>query len=140
VKVKLPFQLNDMEKFITHDPKLIFTSISHISILTIYINLSLFQSPIMGAVASFSYFLINTIFLAHAFFEKEKAFFRLMFGVLLLIMLLGFVGWLVMIIHSLDVPQFVFALFIVTLLSSWSNKRKACKDATEYSGIQTSTH
>jgi len=76
------------------------------------------------------FFWINGIFLAHAFFEKEDTFFRLMFGVLLLIMLLGFVGWLIMIIYNLDVPSFTLVLLIVATLSSSLNRRMKYKNAT----------
>jgi ABC-type multidrug transport system permease subunit len=74
--------------------------------------------------------MINAIFLEHAFFKREDAFFRLMFGILLLIMLLGFIGWLAVIIYNLDVIRLTLVLFIATILSSLSNRRVKNKDAT----------
>lgn len=130
VRVRRSFQLHKLEKLITHDPKLIFTLISYVVILAIYVNLNTFKSPTAGIIAFILYFLINAIFLAHAFFEKEDVFFRLMFGVLLLIMLLGFVGWLIMIIYNLDVIKFTLVLFIVATLSSSLNRRMKYKNAT----------
>lgn len=124
------FQLSKVETLVAQDQKLIFTLASYVLILIIYINLNLPQSPILGLAASLSYFLINGIFLGRAFFEKEPAFFRLMFGVLLLIMLLGFVGWLVIIIYNLDVTRFTLVLFIVATLSSLLNKRVENKNVT----------
>lgn len=102
--------------------------VSYVVILIIFINLSVFQSPILSLPASAIYFLINGIFLGHAFFKKEDTFFRLMFGILLLIMLLGFVGWLAVIIYNLDVIWFTLVLFIVATLSSMINKRVKIKN------------
>jgi len=96
----------------------------------IFINLITIKLSVIGAVGFLLYFLINGIFLADAFFEKEEAFFRLMFGVLLLIMLLGFVGWLTMIIYNLDVPEFTLVLFVVATFCSFNNKRVKRKNAT----------
>ena len=130
MRVMRSFQLHKMEKFITHDPKLIFTLISYVLILATYVNLNAFKSPAVGVIAFILYFLINATFLAHAFFEKEDVFFRLMFGVLLLIMLLGFMGWIIMIIYNLDVIKFTLVLFVVATLSSSLNRRMKYKNAT----------
>jgi len=123
------FHFNELENFIVHDPKLVFTLTSYVLILVIYVNLNV-KSPATGIVAFVLYFLINGTFLAHAFFEKEDVFFRLIFGVLWLIMLLGFVGWLIMIIYNLDAPRFSLVLFIVSTLSSLLNRRMKLKNAT----------
>ena len=122
-------QFHKLENFIVHDPKLLFTLTSYVLVLAIYTNLNV-KSPTIGIVASILYFLINGIFLAHAFFEKEDVFFRLMFGVLLLIMLLGFVGWLIMLIYNLDAPRFTLVLIIVATLSSLLNRRMKYKNVT----------
>jgi len=92
--------------------------------------LKFLQSLELGLVASIFYFLINGIFLGHAFFEKEAAFFRFIFGVLLLIMLLGFVGWLAVIIYNLDLIRFTLVLIIATTVSSLLNKKVKNKNAT----------
>jgi len=123
------FQVHKLEKFIIDDSRFLFTLTSYVSILITFINLNTLKSSILGVVAFVLYFLINGIFLSHAFFEKEDAFFRLMFGVLLLIMLLGFVGWLIMIIYNLDVPELSLVLFIVTSFSSLICKRVKNKNA-----------
>ena len=117
------YRFDRLEKTITHDKRLLFTLCSFALTLGIYINLSFFQSPVIGVVASILYFIINGVFLGHAFFEKETAFFRLMFGTLLLVMLLGFVGWLAVIIHNLDVTRFTLVLLITATLSSLLNRR-----------------
>jgi len=130
VKVMDLFQLDKLEKLMVHDHKLLFTLASYVLILAIYINLNAFQFSVLGIVGSLLYFLINGIFLGHAFFEKEDAFFRLMLGLLLLIMLLGFVGWLAVIIYNLDVIRFTFVLFVVATICSLTNRKVKHKNAT----------
>jgi len=124
------FQLSELETLITQDQKLLFTLTSYGLILAIYINLNAFHSSVLGIVASVLYFLINGIFLGHAFFEKEATFFRLIFGVLLLIMLLGFVGLLAVIIYNLDVIRFTLVLFVAATLSSLLNRMVKHSNAT----------
>lgn len=116
-------QLQKLERFVANDSRLLSTLLSCAITLAIYINLSVVRSFAVGIIAFFLYFMINAIFLAHAFFEKEDTFFGLMFGVLFLIMILGSVGWLVMIIYNLDTPEFTLVLFIVATFSSLMNKR-----------------
>ena len=124
------FQLSKLDTWITQDQKLLFTLTSYGLILAIYINLNAFHSSVLGIVASVLYFLINGIFLGHAFFEQEATFFRLIFGVLLLIMLLGFVGLLAVIVYNLDVIRFTLVLFIAATLSSLLNRRVKNRNAT----------
>jgi hypothetical protein len=123
------FQFHKLEDFIVRDPKFLPTLTSYALILVIYINLNV-KSSAIGIVSFILYFSINGTFLAHAFFEREDVFFRLIFGVLLLIMLLGFIGWLIMIIYNLDAPRFSLVLFIVSTLSSLLNRRMKLKNAT----------
>lgn len=125
--MKTRSRTNKIEKLTVHNEIFVFMTISYAVILVIFINLNVFQSPVLGILASIFYFLINGIFLGHAFFEKEATFIRLMFGILLLIMLLGFVSWLVMIIYNLDVIRFTFVLLIVATISSLLNKRNKKK-------------
>jgi len=95
------------------------TLLSYATILIIFINLTTIHSPLIGAIASVTYFLINATVLGRFFFEKEHIFFRLIFGNLLFIMLLGLVSWAVMVIYNLDIIRSVIALCIVTTLSSF---------------------
>jgi hypothetical protein len=126
--MKTRFGFDKIEQWITRDEKLLFTMVSYIVILIIFINLSIFQSPILSLPASVIYFLINGIFLGQAFFKKETTFFRLLFGILLLIMLLGLAGWLAVIIYNLDIIRSTSVLFIVATLSSLINKRGKIKN------------
>jgi hypothetical protein len=119
-----------VETLIAQDPKFLFTLASYVITLVIYINLNAFQYAVLGIVASVLYFLINGIFLGHAFFDKEDTFFRLMFGFLLLIMLLGLLGWLAVIIYNLDATRFTAVLFVVTTICSLSNRKVKYRNAT----------
>lgn len=121
-------QLSKVGTLVAQDQKYIFTLTCYILILITYLNLKSLQSSVLGLATSVSYFLINGIFLGRAFFEKEDAFFKLMFGILLLIMLLGFVGWLAVILYKLDTTIFILVLFIVTTFSSLLSKRVKYKD------------
>jgi hypothetical protein len=123
-------QLSKIETLIAQDKRLLFTWSSYVLVLAIYVNLNVFQSTVLGVAASILYFIINGVFLGHAFFEKEDAFFKLTFGVLLLIMLLGFTGWLAVIIYNLDVPWITLVLFITATLSSLLNRRVKTRDDT----------
>jgi len=116
-------KLHELEKSIVEDTKLRFTLTSYFLILVFYINLNLVQSFVVGVFSFVLYFLINGTFLAHVFFENEPVFFRLAFGALLLIMLLGFVGWLLMIIYNLDAMLFSLALLVTVSSSSLLNRR-----------------
>ncbi len=122
-------RFRNLENFVANNPRLLATLISYVLVLVIYINLSV-KSAVVGIVGFTLYFMINGIFLAHAFFKKEEAFFGLMLGALLLIMLLGFVGWLIMIIYSLDAPSFTMVLIIVSTICSMLDRGMEYKDVT----------
>lgn len=117
-----PFRLDKLQTLISEDPKFLFTLASYVVILAIYLNLNTLQSPLLGLPASILYFLVNGIFLGHTFFEKETAFLRLVLGILLLVMLLGFLGWLSVIIYNLDPERFILVLIAAGTLSSLLNK------------------
>lgn len=119
-----------IEKSVTQNKKFIYTVISYSVVLVIFANLSSLQSPFIGLIAFIIYFLINSILLGNAFFQKENAFFRLALGVLSLIILTGFLGWLAMIIYNLDVTRVILVLTIATTFSSILNSRMKTKNAT----------
>jgi len=119
-----------VETLIAQDQKFLFTLASYVITVVIYINLNAFQYAVLGTVAFILYFLINGIFLGHAFFDKEDTFFRLMFGFLLLIMFLGFVGWLAVIIYNLDVARFTVVLLVVATICSLLNRKVKYRSAT----------
>lgn len=116
-----------MEELIVRDDNLLFTTVSYIVILLIFINLILFFSPAIGTIASIIYLLINGAFLGHAFFEKEDLFLRFILGNLLLVTFLALIAWVVMTIYNLDIIRSTLVLCIVTTLASLLNKRKPRK-------------
>jgi len=126
--MKRASRLGTLEKSVVQDKNFLYTIISYSVALAIFINLNSFQSPLFGLAASLIYFVINAVFLGNAFFEKEKAFFRAMFGILLLIMLLGFVSWLALIIYNLDATRATFVLMVVATLTSLLNRRMKQKN------------
>jgi hypothetical protein len=122
-KKKWTSSLATVESSMVQNQSFLYTIVSYSVVLAIFLNLHSFQSSLLGLIASVIYFVINSVFLGNAFFEKENAFFRLMFGILLLVMLLGFVGWLTLIIYNLDATRVTLVLVIVATLSSLLNRR-----------------
>lgn len=132
-------EIGKLEGLIAENPKLIFTMISYALILILYVNLNTFRSPLLGLLTSVLYFLVNGIFLGQAFFRKEQTFFRLALGMLLLTLILGFVGWLAVIIYNLDLLQFALVLFVSTTLSSLLNRKVKKRNATQDTELKAST-
>lgn len=122
--MKRKLHLSKLENLIASDQKFSFTLISYATISTIFINLSVTHSPLIGGLTSLVYLSINGTFLGRAFFEKEELFLRFMLGNLLLVVLLGFVGWLTMIIYNLDVTRTAIAIFIVATTASLINRAR----------------
>lgn len=112
-----------LEGIIVRDAKLRFTLLSYILVLIILLNLTSFQSPIIGLSASLVYILINAVFLGRAFFGSQELLFRLILGILVFMMLLGFVGWFILTIYNLDIMASVLVLLIAATVSSLTNKR-----------------
>jgi len=117
-------QLEYIERLITRDQNLLFTIISLMMVLIIYLNQTFVYSPIIGAAASVVLLLINAILLGRAFFEGEIAFIRMLLGSLMLLLLLGVIGWVTLIICKLDVPNTSVALCIFAISCSTINKLK----------------
>ena len=113
----------NLQHLIIRDQKFLFTILSYIAILIIFVNLSLTNSPVLGTLASAIYFLINATYLGHTLFEKENAFTAFMLGTLLLIVILGLVAWAVMISYNLDNTRSVIVLFITASLASLLNRK-----------------
>jgi hypothetical protein len=112
-----------LENQIVQDKNFLFTIISYFVILAVFVNLNTLKFPLIGSAALITYFAINSVFLGNAFFRNENAFLRLMLGVLLLIILLGMLGWLTILIYNLDIVLFSLVLAIAATLSSLMNRR-----------------
>ncbi len=120
----------NLQHLITRDQNFLFTILSYITILIIFVNTSLTNSPAMGLVTSAIYFLINATYFGHALFEREDLFVRFMLGNLLLIAILGLVAWAVMILYNLGKIGSVIVLSIAASLASFLNRKAKSKNAT----------
>jgi len=118
------YELKDIEKLITRDEKFIFTTFSLLMTLIIYINQLLANSPIIGTIASLTFFLLNIIFLGAAFFEEEISFIRFILGCLTFLLFLGTIGWITLIVHNLDAKSTSVALCVLAILCSATTKLK----------------
>jgi hypothetical protein len=114
---------NVLENRIAQDRNFFFTIISFLVILVAFVNLNTVESLPVGFVAFSVYFAINSVFLGNVFFKKENVFLRSMLGVLLLITLLGLIGWLAILVYNLDVASFSLVLAIAAAFSSLMNRR-----------------
>lgn len=123
-------RFDKIEKSIAQDKKSLYTIISYIAVLAIFLNLNSLQSPLIGLAASIIFSIINVVFLGNAFLEKEPPLLKFTLAVLLFVMLLGFTGWLIMIIYNLDIIEFTFVLVVTTTLSSLLNRRMKHKNAS----------
>jgi hypothetical protein len=121
--------LHKLETLITRDPTLLFTVISYATVLATYVNSIMIKSPLLGSVATILFFSINSVFLGCAIFKKDDAFFRLVFGILLLVMLLGSLNWIALITYNLDVPKSTLALLVTATISSVLNRKAKGKNA-----------
>ena len=121
--------LDSIEKSVVPDKNFLYTIVSYFVVLAIFLNLNSFQSSLFGLIASGIFLMINAVFLGNAFFAKENALLRLTFGTLLLIMLLGFVGWVTLIIYNLDTLRVALVLLVVATFSSLMNKRTRHRNA-----------
>jgi hypothetical protein len=130
-KKKWTLSFATVESSIVQNQSFLYTIVSYSVVFAVFLNLHSLQSSLLGLIPTVIYFLINALFLGNAFFEKEDAFFRLMFGILLLVMLLGFVGWLTLIIYNLDATRVTLVLVIVATLSSLLNRRMKQRNGTK---------
>jgi len=116
--LRIGAQLVRLEETIATNNKFVFTLLSYLMIPVILVNLTFLQSPFVGILGSSVYLTINATFLGCSFFRNESPFLRFALGLLILIMSLGFIGWLTMIAWNLDITRSVIVLFIVTTFSS----------------------
>jgi len=120
----------NLQYLITQDQKFLFTILSYIATLVVFVNTLLTNSLVIGILASATYFLINATYLGHVLFKKENAFIAFMLGTLLLIVILGLVAWAVMISYNLDNIRSVIVLFITASLASILNRKVKSENAS----------
>jgi len=105
-----------LEKLVLSKKRSALAIFSYVLVFIIFLNLTYIHSVLVGTLAFVTYFLMNGIFWGHALFDRENIFFRLTLGFLLLIVLLGLVGWLALIAYNLDILRTVLALSVVATL------------------------
>jgi hypothetical protein len=91
-------------------------------VLLIYVNQVVFFSVVLGFLASSVFFFINILFVGHALFQNESAFVRFVLGGLFELILLGLVGWVVLIVYNLDALRLSVALGLLAGFSSLLNR------------------
>ena len=126
--MKKAFRPKKVEELIVRDEKFLFTAVSCLMILIIYLNSIFSLSVVLGIIASLIFFLINILFLGNTLFEKEFPFLRFMLGSLMLLLFLGIIGWVILIIYNLDIIRVTIALCVLTGLSSTMNRLKTRRE------------
>lgn len=114
--MKRKIDLRRLEDAITHNKKLAFTTLSFVTVLIIFVNLSYTHSASLGFIALSIFFFVNSTFWGNVFFEKENTLLRFTLGTLLLIVFLGLTSWVFIIIYNLDLRMTVLVLSVVAAL------------------------
>ena len=114
-----------IQKAVVRDEKFLYTILSYVMILLIFTNSVVTLSPVIGSIASLVYFLINGAFLGNSLFEKQDLFFSWLLGSLVLIVFLGFFGWVALVVYNLDLTRSTIVLCVVAASSSLLNRLKA---------------
>lgn len=105
------------------DKNFLFTVISYLIVLVVFVNLKTLESSVIGFIALAIYSAINSVLLGNSFLRNESAFLTLIFGFFLLIILLGLIGWLAILVYNLDIAPFSLVLAIAATFSSLTNRR-----------------
>ena len=120
-----------LHRVIARDKMFVFTLLSYVTIVAIFVNISVVNSPVIGIVASVIYLLINATFFGHAIFERETLFMKFMLGTLLSIVILGLIAWAVMILSNLDNVRSAIVLLIAASFASFLNRKVKHKNANQ---------
>ena len=120
-----------MEELIVRDERLLFTTVSFATVLIVSLNSTFIHSLVLGIIGSSIFFLINTVFLGHVFFDDEIPFIRVMLGGLVLLLLLGIVSWAILIVSNLDLIKSAIALCTLSGLCSMMNRLKTSSEMEE---------
>lgn len=121
----------NLTQLIAQNKKLSFTMTSYASILAIFLNLATVHSPIIGIAASIIYLLVNSTFIGQAFFQDENLFTKFLLGSLLLIVMLGLIGWMVLMLYNLDNTRTTIVLLVTATLASILNHKMKTRNVVE---------
>ena len=90
-----------LEEVITRDRRGVFTILAIASAMGVLVNSILFRSPLIGVAFTGLYFLINSILVGNALFREENTHFRMLFGLLVMLMIIALGGASLIIISAL---------------------------------------
>ena len=108
--------LGTLERAIANDKKGVFTLIALSSAIAIFVNSVTVSSLALGALFSSTYFLVNSVFLGHLFFEGEGSSFRIAFGILTLLMLVSLGNAIAMFVTALEILSLKFDVKVITVV------------------------
>ena len=111
----------DIKEKITQREKLLFTILSFIPVLVIFVNSNTVESFFVGIPAFLIYLLVNGEIVGRAFFEEEEPFFRLAFGLFTFIILMAFTGILSVLILQIE-EWYLLGMIFAAIGSSFLNQ------------------
>jgi len=120
-------ELGKLEEIIARDDRGVFTILAIVSTIGMLINSITFLSPIVGAVLTTIYFLVNSILLGNVFFKEENTNFRILFGLLVLLMIIALEGASLIIISAVFPIRFdakaTVAILNLATIAIWFMRR-----------------
>jgi len=124
--------LEKLEETISIDRKGIFTLIALLAAIGVYMNSTRLASSFFGVVLSIIYFTINSVFMGNIFLRDEKPNFRLVLGLLLLLMLVATGGATIIVASGLipikfDTLTTTALLALITVILSFLNHTKIAR-------------
>ena len=110
--------------------RVLFTVISFLSILVIFVNSETLKSFFVGIFALIIYLVINAEILGRAFFEGENHLFKLAFGLLLFIILMALMAMLALVVSQLEIWYLlgmIFAAIATSIVSQFLRYERSQK-------------
>jgi glucose uptake protein GlcU len=122
-------ELQKIERIIADDRRGHFTILALLSAIGMLINAITLFSPALEIPLALTYFLINSVFCGSIFFQEENTGFRIVLGLLTLLMLIA-LGCAIVIIASslfptrLDMKTIIAVLSLITTALSFTKHTK----------------
>lgn len=117
---------------IAQDRKLLWTVAVYVDVFLVFINISIANSFGLGLALSSVFFLVNSVFLGDTFFRGEELFLKFSLGGVVLVTMIGLLGWGILIVLSLDATGVTILLSVIGALSSIANKVSRYTFAVEF--------
>ena len=111
----------DIREKMARREKLLFTVLSFLPVLVIFANSSTLRSFFIGIPAFVIYLLVNGEIVGRAFFEEEKPFFRLTFGLFMFIILMAFTQILSVSVLQIE-GWYLLGMILAAIVSSLLNR------------------